>query len=177
MHLPESKILERMSKFILLTDVYLSGYPTRYLRNEKWITAESEFTYSAAWVCNWVVHNPRYPDMRFLQPKPYPTAMRRLAHPDERASLAWGTLSWWLHDRLLTLKLVETNLSTVLLVKGSLVAILCMCLSTGAEVSDPFREQRTTGKAVGVRTGIDETCLYHCNDKCTKTSGTRVLVY
>jgi len=36
--------------------------------------------------------------------------------------------------------------STVLLVKGSLVTILGMCLSTGAEVSDPFREQCAAGK-------------------------------
>jgi len=67
--------------------------------------------------------------------------------------------------------------STVLLVKGSLATILGMCLSTDAEVSDPIREQCTAGKAVDVRTGIDKTCLYHCNDKCTKTGGIRSLVY
>jgi len=49
--------------------------------------------------------------------------------------------------------------STVLLVKGSLVTILGMCLSTGVELSDPFREQCAAGKAVGVRTGIEDMCL------------------
>ena len=30
---------------------------------------------------------------------------------------------------------------------------------------------------MGVRTRIDETCLFHCNDECTTTGGTCVVAY
>ena len=41
--------------------------------------------------------------------------------------------------------------STVLLVKGSLVTIFCMCLIIGAELLDPFREQCAENAGYGGR--------------------------